>query len=71
MESKIKEFKKHHHRMMALHRCPDAFWDYGWVYTRDIRKFLVRNASHGQLPCETIGNGRPVDISEFMDYDFY
>ena len=47
VESEIKEFKKHHHRMMALHRCPDAFWDYGWVYTRYIRKFLVRNASHG------------------------
>ena len=56
---------------MALHKCPDAFWDFAWIYTRDIRKSMVRNSTNDRPPCETIGDGRPIDISEFMDFDFY
>ena len=56
---------------MARHKCPDTFWDYGWIYTRDIRKFLIRNSSNGRPPCKTIGDRRPIDTSEFMEFDFY
>ena len=71
VEAKIREFSKHHNRIMARHKSPDAFWDFGWIYTRDIRKFLVRNSTNGRPPCEMIGDGRPINISEYMDFDFY
>ena len=56
---------------IARHKSPDAFWDFGWIYTRDIRKNLARNSTNGRPPCEAIGDGRPIDISEYMDFDFY
>ena len=71
VEAKIREFKKHHNRIMARHKSLDAFWDFSWFYTRDIRKFLVRNSTNGRPPCEMIGDGRPINISEYMDFDFY
>jgi len=56
---------------ITRHKSPDAFWDFSWIYTRDIRKFLVRNSTNGRPPCEMIGDGRPINISEYMDFDFY
>ena len=37
-EDEIHEVKKHYTRIMALNRCPKAFWDFGWKYTIKLRK---------------------------------
>ena len=55
---------------MALNKCPEAFWDFAWMYTLDVRKFLVREASKGRPPKEIITHS-PVDVSEYIDFDFY
>ena len=44
-EGEIREFKKHHNRIMALHRAPKVFWDFAWIYTKEIRQFLTRSAA--------------------------
>ena len=68
-EDEIREFKRHQQRIMSLHKCPEVFWDFAWEYTRDIRQFLVREASGGRSPTEVI-TGDTGDTSEYMDFDF-
>jgi hypothetical protein len=69
-EDEIRELRKHYARIMALHQCPEAFWDFGMEYVLTLRKFLVRNASNGRSPIETVTGDTP-DISELLEFDFY
>eukprot|EP00934_Nitzschia_sp_Nitz4_P002319 Nitzschia sp. Nitz4//scaffold471_size5685//193//5616//NITZ4_009210-RA/size5685-processed-gene-0.1-mRNA-1//1//CDS//3329552692//2319//frame0 len=69
-EDEIREIKKHHRRIMALHECPEVFWDFGWQYTLELRQFLPRKAADGRPPYETL-TGEAVDISEYLEFDFY
>ena len=69
-EDEIREVRKHYARIMALHRCPEAFWDFCMEYVIAVRQFLVRRAAGDRPPLETI-TGETPDTSEFMDFDFY
>jgi hypothetical protein len=48
----IQEFKKHLAQIMDLNRCPNAFWDFAWEYTRDIRQFLAWKGSNDRSQVE-------------------
>jgi Reverse transcriptase (RNA-dependent DNA polymerase) len=69
-EDEIREVRKHYSRIMAINRCPEAFWDFGMEYVLRLRQFLVRAAADGRSPIETI-TGETPDTSEFMDFDFF
>jgi len=69
-EDEIREVKKHFGRIMALNRCPTAFWDFAWKYTVELRQRLARKASGDRPPAETI-TGESQDISEYTEFDFY
>jgi Reverse transcriptase (RNA-dependent DNA polymerase) len=69
-EDEIRELRKHYARIMALHNCPDAFWDFAFDYVVHLRQFLSRNASNQRSPIEAISGDSP-DISEFLEFDFY
>ena len=69
-EDEIREVKKHFGRIMALHRCPTAFWDFAWKYTIELRQKLSRKASGDRPPAEVI-TGESQDISEYTEFDFY
>ena len=55
---------------MALNKCSEAFWDFGWLYTIEMRKYLTRTASNDRPPKEII-TSLPVDVSEYVEFDFY
>ena len=59
--------KKHHRRVMAINKCPEAFRDFGWLYILEIQHFLAREASNDHPPKELITSSL-VDISEYMDF---
>jgi hypothetical protein len=69
-EDEIREVRKHFARIMALHRCPDAFWDFGIQYVINLRQLLVRSAASNRSPIETITGDTP-DTSEYIEFDFY
>ena len=60
-EDEIRELRKHHRRIMQLHRAPEAFWCFAWEHTVRLRKFLARNAANGRPPGETV-TGESIDI---------
>ena len=62
--------RKHYARIMALHRCPEAFWDFCLEYVVKLRQFITRNAAGDRSPLETVTGDTP-DTSEYMDFDFY
>ena len=41
------------------------------MYTFDVRKFLVRETSKGRPPPREIISHSPVDVLEYIDFDFY
>jgi hypothetical protein len=55
---------------MMLNKWPEAFWDFALEYIIPIRQLQVRRAAEDRSPMETI-TGETMDISEFMDFDFY
>jgi hypothetical protein len=55
---------------MMLNKCPEAFWDFALEYIITIRQFLVRRSAEDRSPMETV-TGETMDISEFIDFDFY
>jgi Reverse transcriptase (RNA-dependent DNA polymerase) len=69
-EGEIREVRKHYTRIMALHQCPDAFWDFAMEYVIKLRQFIVRKAANDRPPLETV-TGETPDTSEYMDFDFY
>lgn len=69
-EDEIREVRKHFARIMAIHKCPDAFWDFAIQYVINIRQLLVRSAASNRSPIETI-TGETPDTSEYIDFDFY
>ena len=69
-EDEIREVRKHYSRIMAIHKCPDAFWDFGLEYVIKLRQFLVRRAAGDRAPLETV-TGETPDTSEYMDFDFF
>lgn len=69
-EDEIREVRKHYARIMNLHKCPDAFWDFAMEYIIKLRQMLVRTAANDRSPIETITGDTP-DTSEFIDFDFY
>jgi Reverse transcriptase (RNA-dependent DNA polymerase) len=69
-EDEIREVRKHYARIMALHKCPDAFWDFAIQYVIKLRQLLVRSAASNRSPIETI-TGETPDTSEYIEFDFY
>jgi hypothetical protein len=69
-EDEIREIRAHYTRIMHLHRCPDAFWDFCFEYVIHLRQFLTRKAANDRSPIETI-TGETPDTSEYMEFDFY
>ena len=63
-ESKIRELKKHHRRVMAINKYPETFWGFGWLYTLCVRQFLIREVSNNRPPKELVTSTQ-VDVSCF------
>jgi hypothetical protein len=55
---------------MMTNRCPEAFWDFALEYIISICQFLILRAADDRSLMEVI-TGETMDISEFMDFDFY
>jgi hypothetical protein len=69
-EDEIREVRRHLARIMSLHRCPDAFWDFALEYVVHLRQLFVRSAASNRSPIETITGDTP-DTSEYIEFDFY
>lgn len=69
-ELEIRELKKHYRRIMHRSRCPEAFWCFGLMYTKDIRKFMPRATLDWRTPFEVL-TGETPDTTEFIEFDFY
>ncbi|MGH3054118.1 MAG: hypothetical protein ACRDL7_03970, partial [Gaiellaceae bacterium] len=69
-ELTIKELKKHFRRIMNRAQAPEALWDFGLLYTSDIRVRTSRAQLGDRTPYEIMKGDTP-DISEFIYFDFY
>ncbi|KAI2490038.1 Reverse transcriptase (RNA-dependent DNA polymerase) [Fragilaria crotonensis] len=68
-ETEIREVKTKWKTRMREHQVPTRLWDYGLVYIAEVQSLLARGAE--QRPGIEKVMGQTVDISEWLDFDFY
>jgi hypothetical protein len=68
-ESEIRELKQRWKIRMTEHHVPSRLWDYGLIYIGEILSIIA----HGKSGCPGIEavKGHTVDISEWLDFEFY
>ncbi|KAI2489322.1 Reverse transcriptase (RNA-dependent DNA polymerase) [Fragilaria crotonensis] len=68
-EAEIREVKTKWKARMRSNQIPSRLWDYGLVYIAEIQSLLARGADH--RPGLERVTGHTVDISEWLDFDFF
>ncbi|KAI2494561.1 Reverse transcriptase (RNA-dependent DNA polymerase) [Fragilaria crotonensis] len=68
-ETEIREIKTKWKTRMRENQVPSRLWDYGLVYISEIQSLLARGPD--QRPGIEKILGQTVDISEWLDFDFY
>jgi hypothetical protein len=68
-ETEIREVKTKWKTRMRASNVPPRLWDYGLVYIAEIQSLLARGRD--QRPGIERVMGHTVDISEWLDFDFY
>ncbi len=68
-ETEIREVKTKWKIRMRKNRVPARLWDYGLVYIAEIQSLLARGPD--QRPGIEKVMGQMIDISEWLDFDFY
>ena len=68
-ETEIREVKTKWKVRMRENQVPARLWDYGLVYISEVQSLLARG--HDQRPGIERIMGQTVDISEWLDFDFY
>ena len=68
-EAEIREIKTKWKSRMRSNQVPSRLWDYGLVYIAEIQSILARGAD--QRPGIERLTGDTIDISEWLDFDFY
>ena len=68
-EAEIREVKTKWKARMRSNQVPSRLWDYGLVYIAEIQSLLARGVD--QRPGIERVTGNTVDISEWLDFDFF
>lgn len=68
-ETEIREVKTKWKARMRASQVPARLWDYGLVYIAEIQSLLARGVD--QRPGLERITGNTIDISEWLDFDFY
>jgi hypothetical protein len=68
-ETEIREVKTKWKARMRENQVPARLWDYGLVYIAEVQSLLARGLD--QRPGIESIMGQTVDISEWLDFDFY
>jgi Reverse transcriptase (RNA-dependent DNA polymerase) len=68
-ETEIREVKTKWKIRMRENQVPSRLWDYGLVYISEVQSLLARGLD--QRPGIEKVMGQTVDISEWLDFDFY
>ena len=68
-EAEIREVKTKWKTRMQSHQVPARLWDYGLVYIAEIQSILARGVD--KRPGIEKLTGETIDISEWLDFDFY
>jgi hypothetical protein len=68
-ETEIREVKTKWKTRMRENQVPARLWDYGLVYIAEVQSLLARGAD--QRPGIEKVKGQTIDISEWLDFDFY
>ena len=68
-ETEIREVKTKWKTRMRENQVPTRLWDYGLVYIAEIQSLIARGVD--QRPGIEKVMGQTVDISEWLDFDFY
>lgn len=68
-EAEIREVKTKWKARMRANQVPSRLWDYGLVYIAEVQSLLARGPDH--RPGIERLTGDTVDISEWLDFDFY
>ena len=68
-ETEIREIKNKWKNRMRENHVPSRLWDYGLVYISEIQSIIARG--HERRPGIERVMGQTVDISEWLDFDFY
>ena len=68
-EAEIREVKTKWKTRMRSNQVPSRLWDYGLVYIAEIQSLLARGVD--QRPGIERVTGNTVDISEWLDFDFF
>ena len=68
-ETEIREIKTKWKTRMRKNQVPSRLWDYGLVYISEVQSLLARGTD--QRPGIEKVLGQTVDISEWLDFDFY
>ena len=68
-ETEIREVKTKWKTRMRASQVPTRLWDYGLVYIAEIQSLLARGVD--QRPGIERVTGNTIDISEWLDFDFY
>ncbi|KAI2497256.1 Reverse transcriptase (RNA-dependent DNA polymerase) [Fragilaria crotonensis] len=68
-ETEIREIKMKWKTRMRENQVPSRLWDYGIVYISEIQSLIARGVD--QRPGIERLLGQTVDISEWLDFDFY
>jgi hypothetical protein len=68
-ETKIRELKQRWKMRMTERHVPSRLWDYGLVYIAEILSITARG-KNGRPGIEAV-MGHTVDISEWLDFEFY
>jgi hypothetical protein len=68
-ETEIREVKAKWKTRMRENGAPSCLWDYGLVYISEIQSLLALDRD--QRPGLERITGNTIDISEWLDFDFY
>ena len=68
-ETEIREIKTKWKTWMRSNQVPARLWDYGLVYIAEIQSILARGVD--KRPGLEKLTGETIDISEWLDFDFY
>ncbi len=68
-ETETREVKTKWKTRMRENLVPARLWDYGLVYIAEVQSLLARGAD--QQPGIKKVKGQTIDISEWLDFDFY
>ena len=68
-ETEIREIKTKWKSRMRSNQVPSRLWDYGLVYIAEVQSILARGPD--QRPGIERLTGDTIDISEWLDFDFY